>query len=148
MSPSPSDDNSADDNAADNNTVDDNAADKNTATETPADNTPTVSCSRCDRTWELDYELDSLYAGNQAFEQFALDHERHTGHFPDDVTPWAADCRQCPDGERFLDERPARRWAETHARHTRHSVKLTHGDETATIAPDENPAAEDGDQSA
>lgn len=103
-----------------------------------ADNTPTVSCSRCNETWELEYELDSLYAGNQAFEQFALDHERHTGHFPDDVTPWSVDCQQCPAGERFLDERPARRWATTHARHTGHAVELTYCEETETVTRPES----------
>ena len=102
----------------------------------PADNTPTVTCDRCDREWELEYELDALYAGNQAFEQFALDHERHTGHFPDGVTPWVVDCQQCPDGERFLDERPARRWAETHARHTRHDVRIQHADDDSESATD------------
>lgn len=85
---------------------------------------PTVGCTRCDREWELRYELETLKAGNQALEQFALDHERHTGHFPDDVTPWVADCRRCPDREGYLAERPARRWAETHARHTGHPVEL------------------------
>ncbi|MFQ3474991.1 hypothetical protein HKK80_01850 [Halonotius sp. F2-221B] len=102
----------------------------------PADNTPTVTCSQCDRTWALDYELDSLYAGNQAFEQFALDHKRHTGHFPDDVTPWIADCDRCPAAEQYLDEGPARRWAETHARHTTHPVSLTHepSDVATTVA--------------
>jgi hypothetical protein len=88
------------------------------------DSVPTVACSRCGREWDLAYELDELHAGNQAVEQFAMDHERHTGHFPDDVTPWIADCRQCPDGDEYLSERPARRWAETHARHTRHEVAL------------------------
>jgi len=92
----------------------------------PVDDTPTISCSRCEKTWELSYELETLYAGNQAFEQFALDHKRHTGHFPDDVSPWTVDCQQCPDGEAYLDERPARRWAETHARHTTHPVAITY----------------------
>ncbi|SDN03113.1 hypothetical protein SAMN04487949_3231 [Halogranum gelatinilyticum] len=96
-------------------------------------NTPTVTCRRCDREWELNYELDELRAGNRAFEQFALDHLRHTGHFPDDVTPWTADCQQCPSGDQFLAERPARRWAETHARHTRHSVVVGHGDESTLV---------------
>ncbi|WP_340101305.1 hypothetical protein [Salinibaculum salinum] len=91
--------------------------------EDPGD-APAVTCSRCGRSWELDYELDDLKVGNRALEQFALDHHRHTGHFPDDVTPWIADCRNCPDEERFLSEQPARRWAETHTRHTRHSVSL------------------------
>ncbi len=85
---------------------------------------PTVNCSRCDRSWELDYELDELKIGNRALERFALDHRRHTGHFPDDVTPWVADCRNCHDEELFLSEQPARRWAETHARHTRHDVSI------------------------
>lgn len=85
---------------------------------------PTVSCTRCDREWKLDDEFDDLAPGGHAIEQFALDHERHTGHFPDDVTPWIVRCRRCPDGEQFLSERPARRWAETHARHTRHAVRI------------------------
>lgn len=88
------------------------------------DGVPTVTCSRCDRKWSLGFELDELSAGNRAVEQFALDHERHTGHFPDDVTPWLADCRQCPDGDGYLAQRPARRWAQTHARHTGHTVEL------------------------
>lgn len=90
----------------------------------PREGVPTVTCSRCDREWRLDFELEELNAGNQALEQFALDHERHTGHFPDDVTPWIVDCRQCPDGDCYLGERPARRWAQTHARHTGHAVEL------------------------
>ncbi|WP_144922171.1 hypothetical protein [Halorubrum salsamenti] len=103
------------------------------------DNTgvPTVSCTRCGREWELDHELDDLHAGNRAVEQFALDHERHTGHYPDDVTPWTVRCQHCPDGEQFLSERPARRWATTHARHTRHTVQLEGPDETAdSISPE------------
>lgn len=89
------------------------------------DDTPTVSCSRCGRTWDLEYELEDLQVGNQALEQFALDHHRHTGHFPDDVTPWLVTCRRCPDDDVFLSERQARRWAETHARHTTHTVAIT-----------------------
>ncbi|QWC20646.1 hypothetical protein [Halorubrum sp. 2020YC2] len=85
---------------------------------------PTVSCERCGREWTLDREVDDLDAGGHAIEQFALDHERHTGHYPDDVTPWVGRCQRCPDGERFLSERSARRWAESHARHTRHAVRL------------------------
>ncbi|EMA67296.1 hypothetical protein C462_15884 [Halorubrum distributum JCM 13916] len=85
---------------------------------------PTVSCERCGREWELDREVDDLDPGSHAIEQFALDHERHTGHYPDGVTPWVARCDRCPDGERFLAERPARRWARTHARHTRHPVRI------------------------
>lgn len=97
-------------------------------------NTPTVTCTRCDREWDLGYELDDLAVGNQSFEQFALDHMRHTGHFPDSVSPWVASCRQCPDSEMFLSERPARRWAQTHARHTRHDVALERaGEETALV---------------
>jgi hypothetical protein len=88
------------------------------------DATPTVSCARCDDTWVLDYELDELRVGNRALERFALDHRRHTGHFPDDVTPWLVDCRQCPDEDAFLSAEPARRWARTHARHTRHEVQV------------------------
>lgn len=103
------------------------------ATADEPDRVPTVSCSRCDREWTLSYELDSLLAGNQAIEQFALDHQRHTGHFPDDVTPWVADCRRCPEGEEYLSEQPARRWAETHARHTHHAVELHHDDGSSTI---------------
>jgi len=91
------------------------------------DDLPVVTCTRCDAEWDLEFELEELYAGNQAVEQFALDHMRHTGHYPDDVTPWIATCRQCPAGEAFLGERPARRWARTHARHTRHEVEVEHG---------------------
>ena len=90
----------------------------------PIEMTPTVSCSRCDREWELSYELDDQAAGNRALEQFALDHQRHTGHYPDEVTPWIANCQHCPAGERFLAERPARRFAQTHARHTGHELTL------------------------
>lgn len=86
--------------------------------------TPTVRCSRCGNAWDLSYELDELQVGNRALERFALDHRRHTGHFPDDVTPWVVDCRQCPDEDAFLSAEPARRWAETHARHTRHEVRV------------------------
>jgi len=89
---------------------------------------PTVSCTRCGEAWDLAFELEELRAGNQALEQFALDHERHTGHFPDDVTPWLVDCRRCPDGEAYLGERAARRWAMTHARHTGHAVEVVSPD--------------------
>jgi hypothetical protein len=102
----------------------------------PPDDAPTVSCERCGREWDLEHELDDLGAGNQAFEQFALDHQRHTGHFPDEVTPWVASCRQCPDGEQYLSERPARRWAETHARHARHRVAVHHDEATTVVGPD------------
>ena len=88
------------------------------------DDTPTVTCSRCDRSWDLEYELDDLQVGNRALERFALDHRRHTGHYPDDVTPWVVSCRNCPDEERFLSAEPARRCAQTHVRHTRHSVAV------------------------
>lgn len=107
--------------------------------EEDVEDAPRVSCSRCDAEWRLEYELDELQVGNRAVERFALDHRRHTGHFPDDVTPWIADCRQCPDTDEFLAERPARRWAEIHARHTRHSVTLQHADagEPVVVSPDQ-----------
>ncbi|WP_135666197.1 hypothetical protein [Halorhabdus rudnickae] len=89
---------------------------------------PTVSCERCGREWDLAYELEEVAVGNQAFEQFALDHQRHTGHFPDGISTWQADCRQCPEAVQRLDERAARRWAEIHARHTAHAVALEHAD--------------------
>ena len=104
---------------------------------------PTVSCERCGREWDLDREFDDLDPGGHAIEQFALDHERHTGHYPDAVTPWIARCRHCPDGERFLSERPARRWAGTHARHTRHTVRL----EAPTGDAEVVSAGESGDRS-
>ena len=112
-------------------------SDSTPAPEAP-DDTPTITCSRCDHTWTLEYELEDLHAGNGAVEQFALDHERHTGHFPDDVSPWVADCRRCPDEEAFLAERPARRWAATHARHTRHAVTLQHDEsgESDVVEPE------------
>jgi len=104
--------------------------------EDEVDDAPVVTCSRCDREWSLSYELDDLHAGNQALEQFAIDHMRHTGHYPDAVTPWVASCRRCPAGEAFLAERPARRWARTHARHTGHEVSVAHGDEVeVTVSP-------------
>jgi hypothetical protein len=99
----------------------------------PVDDTPIVSCSRCETEWDLAYELDELKLGNQSVEQFALDHHRHTGHFPDDVTPWVASCRRCPDGEQFLSETAARRWARTHARHARHEVALEHAGEATIV---------------
>jgi hypothetical protein len=96
--------------------------------------TPTVACARCDREWDLEYELDELHAGNSAVEQFAMDHYRHTGHYPDDVTPFHVDCRECPQSEQFLTERPAERFARTHARHTQHAVEVTDADgETETV---------------
>jgi hypothetical protein len=100
------------------------------------DDTPTVTCSRCDHEWSLEYELDDLEVGNQSFEQFALDHMRHTGHFPDGVSPWLVACRRCPEGERFLSEGPARRWAETHARHARHAVEIEHEDDASVVTPE------------
>jgi len=103
------------------------------------DDVPTVTCSRCDREWDLAHELDELEVGNRAVEKFALDHRRHTGHFPDDVTAWTVDCRQCPGGERFLAERPARRWAETHARHTGHALSVRHGDAEETLVERDDP---------
>lgn len=98
---------------------------------------PTVSCARCGRTWDLDHELNNLHVGNRAVEQFALDHERHTGHYPDDLTPWIVQCQHCPDGKQFLSERPARRRATTHARHTRHIVRLDGPDETNDVVSPE-----------
>ncbi len=101
------------------------------------DDVPQVSCSRCNRTWELAYELDELQVGNRALERFALDHRRHTGHFPDDITPWLVECRRCPDEDAFLSETPARRWARTHARHTGHAVDLypPDSDHTERVEP-------------
>jgi hypothetical protein len=96
------------------------------------DDLPTVSCARCDREWDLSYELDEMQVGNQAVEQFALDHHRHTGHFPDGVATWRADCRRCTEGVERLAEDAARRWAETHVRHTRHAVDLHHADGEGT----------------
>jgi len=102
------------------------------------DDTPTVTCLRCGRAWDLGYELDDLGVGNQAVEQFALDHRRHTGHFPDDVATWRADCRRCPEASEHLGERAATRWAETHARHTRHAVVVrgADGEEAVVEAPE------------
>jgi hypothetical protein len=111
------------------------------------DDTPTVTCTRCDRTWDLGYELDELSVGNQAVEQFALDHRRHTGHFPDGVATWRAECRRCPEGSEHLAEHGARRWAETHARHTRHEVALHHT-ETETTVVEADDAGHDADQKA
>lgn len=98
-----------------------------------ADRVPTVRCSRCEHQWELSYELDTLQVGNRALEQFAIDHHRHTGHFPDDATPWQVECRRCPDGEEFLSRRPAQRWGKAHARHTGHDVVVRHVDADPTI---------------
>lgn len=111
--------------------------DIDTAREAGIEGTPSITCSRCDREWSLAYELDELRVGNQALERFALDHHRHTGHYPDDVTPWVVDCERCPDGDVFLSERPARSWAETHARHTRHRVIIESPDssEASTVRP-------------
>jgi len=92
------------------------------------DDTPTITCERCGRAWDLDYELDEMAVGNLAVEQFALDHQRHTGHFPDGISTWQARCRNCPEEVQRLEESAARRWAETHARHTRHKVTLEHAD--------------------
>lgn len=100
--------------------------------------TPTLSCSRCGREWDLAYELDDLQVGNQALEQFALDHHRHTGHFPDDVTPWIADCRKCPETEQYLSAGPAKRFAEIHARHTGHIVEIQSPDaECKAVQPED-----------
>lgn len=97
------------------------------------DDTPTVSCDRCGDEWDLSYELDELKVGNQAIEQFALDHKRHTGHFPDDITPWVVTCRQCPASEEFLAESPAETWARVHARHTTHAVEVVYGNEEPSV---------------
>jgi len=104
------------------------------------DDTPTIACTRCGREWDLGYELDDLGIGNQAIEQFALDHKRHTGHYPDGVAPWLADCRNCPEGVERLSNDAARRWAQTHARHTRHEVDVGRANEeesTIVGAPEE-----------
>lgn len=107
-------------------------------TDPTATEAPTVSCSRCERTWTLAHELDTLQAGNRAAEQFAIDHHRHTGHYPDDVSTWVVDCRRCPEREQFLAERPARRFAEAHARHTRHELTLSPPESESTVlTPDE-----------
>jgi hypothetical protein len=87
----------------------------------------TVSCERCDREWNLSAELDAV--GNQAFEQFALDHRQHTGHFPDGVATWRAVCRNCPEETERLAKAGVTRWARTHARHTRHAVEVRHATE-------------------
>jgi len=97
------------------------------------DDTPTVSCSRCGQSWDLAYELDELGVGNQAIEQFALDHKRHTGHFPDGVSTWQAECRQCPAGSEHLSEHRTRHWAQTHARHARHAVELQHASQAEPV---------------
>ncbi|QCC51801.1 hypothetical protein [Halapricum salinum] len=97
------------------------------------DDTPTIACERCGRAWDLDYELDEMAVGNLAVEQFALDHQRHTGHFPDGISTWQAECRNCPEEVQRLEESAARRWAETHARHTRHTVAVTHADGETTL---------------
>lgn len=103
------------------------------------DDTPTITCERCDRSWDLEYELTELAVGNQAVQQFALDHHRHTGHYPDGIATWRASCRQCPETVERLEESAARRWAETHARHTHHSVAIEHGkdEQTVVTAPEE-----------
>lgn len=94
----------------------------------PPQNVPTVRCARCDDEWTLAYELDELTVGNRALEAFALDHHQHTGHFPDDVSPWIADCERCPETVRRLEEAGVIRWARTHARHTAHRVRVDHAD--------------------
>jgi hypothetical protein len=105
------------------------------------DDTPTITCSRCDREWDLAYELDEMGVGNQAVEQFALDHRRHTGHFPDDVGTWRASCRNCPERSEHLRGHAAERWAKTHARHTGHAVELRgaeDGEPSLVEAPSES----------
>lgn len=103
------------------------------------DRIPTISCRRCDREWDLEYELEELGVGNQAIEQFALDHQRHTGHFPDDVSTWRARCRHCPEEVERLSESAIRRWAEVHARHASHVVAYRQAsmDESTIVDPDD-----------
>lgn len=100
------------------------------------ENVPTVSCTRCNDEWTLAYELDELGLGNGALEAFAIDHREHTGHYPDGVTPWVADCRHCPDGVERIDETAVRRWARTHTRHTNHEIDLSYEDETERVTPE------------
>lgn len=121
-------------------TDDDARHDVPSGTNVEIDDTPTITCTRCGREWDLSYELDDLMVGNQAVEQFALDHKRHTGHFPDDVTTWRARCRNCPEAVERLSEDAAHRWAKTHARHTHHKVQVDHAteDETTCIEPDQS----------
>ncbi|MFB6117503.1 hypothetical protein [Halosegnis sp.] len=94
--------------------------------ETDPANVPTVTCSRCEDSWTLEHELDDLGLGNEALAAFAIDHHEHTGHFPDDVRPWLAVCRNCREAVERLEESAARRWAHTHARHTSHAVAVDH----------------------
>lgn len=103
-----------------------------------------VACSTCGREWDLSYELDELHAGNRAIEQFALDHFRHTGHYPDDVSPWRVACQHCSAEELYLEERPARRFGETHARHTRHSLVLDGPESDSQRIEPENVDSRDG----
>lgn len=103
-----------------------------------AEEPPTVTCKRCDREWDLSKEFDELGVGNHAVEQFALDHQRHAGHFPDGIETWRAKCRNCPEEVERLTRDAATRWAETHARHTRHRVELLHArSDERTIVGDE-----------
>lgn len=115
--------------------------------ERKAERVPTVTCTACEHEWELHYELEELKVGNRALQQFALDHHRHTGHYPDNVTPWVVSCDQCPATDQYLEERPARRFATTHARHTRHTVSLLDPDtgDEAEITPDSATPTTDGD---
>lgn len=96
---------------------------------------PTISCQRCDREWDLSTEFEKLGVGNHAVEQFALDHQRHTGHFPDGIATWRAICRNCPEEAERLSNDGVTRWAETHVRHTRHAVEIHHArsDETTLV---------------
>lgn len=104
-----------------------------------SDEAPTVTCRRCDQTWDLAREFEDLGVGNHALEQFALDHKRHTGHFPDEIRTWRAKCRNCPEEAERLAADAANRWAETHARHTRHEVEVRHArdDETTVVGPED-----------
>jgi hypothetical protein len=109
------------------------------ATDEEFGDAPTVACERCDREWDLAEEFENLGVGNHAVEQFALDHRRHTGHFPDEIATWRATCRNCPEEAERLASDAATRWAETHARHTRHAVEIRHArsDETTLVEADE-----------
>ncbi|ACV46329.1 MULTISPECIES: hypothetical protein [Halomicrobium] len=97
----------------------------------PPSNDPTISCRRCGREWDLGEELDAV--GNQAFEQFALDHRHHTGHFPDGVATWRVECRHCPETVERIEEGGAKRWAHTHVRHTNHAVTIHGTDGTERV---------------
>jgi hypothetical protein len=112
--------------------------DFSTSDEDPED-APTITCKRCDQTWDLAREFEDLGVGNHAIEQFALDHKRHTGHFPDSIRTWRAKCHNCPEEAERLAQDAVTRWAETHARHTRHEIEICHArsDKTTLVASDD-----------